>query len=149
MDDDLKEIKKAIKFMVNENLTELEIQEQDYKLKIKRKEERTNFSNPVLAEIKANSVSFAAEPVSESVPTDCVKISSPLGGVFYRAPALDAKPFVEEREEIKKGQTMCIIEAMKLMNEIQAEGNGQVYKILPKNGQMVETGQILFLVIPG
>jgi len=73
-------------------------------------------------------------------------IKSPMVGTFYRAPAPDADPYVEVGDRIEPGQTLCIIEAMKLMNEIQAETRGKVVKILGVNGQPVEFGQALFLV---
>jgi acetyl-CoA carboxylase biotin carboxyl carrier protein len=85
-----------------------------------------------------------AEDLSRFVP-----IKSPLVGTFYRAPAPDADPYVEEGVKVALGQTMCIVEAMKLMNEIQAEIAGRVVKILVQDAQPVEFGQDLFLVDPG
>ena len=75
-----------------------------------------------------------------------VEILSPMVGTFYRAPAPDSDPYVREDEIIKPGQILCIIEAMKLMNEIEAEISGKIIKILVENGQPVEYNQPLFLV---
>jgi oxaloacetate decarboxylase alpha subunit len=85
----------------------------------------------------------AAEPASTQKP-----IVSPMVGTFYRSPAPDADPFVEVGDVIEVGQTVCIIEAMKLMNEIQAEVRGRVVQVLVENAQPVEFGQKLFLVEP-
>ena len=89
------------------------------------------------------------EKNGEKIIDGAVKITAPLGGVFYRSPAPGADSFVTEEEEIKKGQTLCIIEAMKMMNEIQSEVSGKLLKIVPENGKRVDAGETLFLVIPG
>ncbi|WP_172958224.1 acetyl-CoA carboxylase biotin carboxyl carrier protein, partial [Thermus scotoductus] len=78
----------------------------------------------------------------------CVEVRAPIVGTFYRAPAPDAPPYVEEGDRVEKGQVLCIIEAMKLMNEIESEVSGIVKKILVKNGEPVEYGQPLFLIQP-
>ncbi len=77
-----------------------------------------------------------------------VEITSPMVGTFYRAPAPEEPPFVEVGDRISKGQTVCIVEAMKLMNEIEAESSGQVMEILVENGEPVEYGQILMRINP-
>ena len=89
-------------------------------------------------------------PAADSSPkTDhAVPIVSPMVGTFYRAPAPDADPYVEVGDHVEVGQTVCIVEAMKLMNEIESEVRGRIVKILPENAQPVEFGQKLFLVEP-
>ena len=84
----------------------------------------------------------AAEPVD--VVTSGPVVTSPMVGVFYAAPGPEAAPFVSVGDEVKKGQVLCIVEAMKLMNEIECEYNGRIAKVLVENGQMVEYGQPLF-----
>ncbi len=79
-------------------------------------------------------------------PKNLVPIKSPMVGTFYRAPAPDADPYVEENSPITVGQTVCIVEAMKLMNEIESEVQGRIARILVENAQPVEYGQTLFLV---
>jgi acetyl-CoA carboxylase biotin carboxyl carrier protein len=86
-------------------------------------------------------------PVSPSEP-DGVSVLSPMPGTFYRAPSPEAEPFIEEGSKVTKGSTLCIIEAMKIMNEIEAELNGTVRKILVENGQPVEYNQPLFIIDP-
>ncbi|MFQ5893792.1 MAG: acetyl-CoA carboxylase biotin carboxyl carrier protein, partial [Nitrospinota bacterium] len=77
-----------------------------------------------------------------------MSIESPIVGTFYRAPAPDAKPYVEEGDVVKKGQVLCIIEAMKLMNEIEAEFEARIVSIMVENAQPVEFGEPLFLTEP-
>ena len=77
---------------------------------------------------------------------DLIEISSPMVGVFYAAPAEDADPYVQVGDRVKKGQTLCIVEAMKLMNEIVAETDGQIVEICAQNGQVVDFGCPLFRI---
>ena len=84
----------------------------------------------------------------EPGPAGLVPLEAPMVGTFYRAPAPDADPFVREGDLVDEGQVLCIIEAMKLMNEIEAKVAGRVAKILVDNGQPVEYGQSLFLIEP-
>ena len=87
-----------------------------------------------------------AEVYQEQLGPNTREICSPMVGTFYRAPTPDSDPFVTEGSMVEKGQTLCIIEAMKLMNELESEYNGIVVKILAENGQPVEYGQPLFLM---
>lgn len=80
------------------------------------------------------------------LPQNLIPIKSPMVGTFYRAPAPDADPYVEESSNVTVGQTVCIVEAMKLMNEIESEVSGRIARILVENAQPVEYGQTLFLV---
>ena len=92
--------------------------------------------------------STEASPVTKAVSKNLKEIRSPMVGTFYRRPAVDAEPFVEVGDQIKKGDVLCIIEAMKLMNEIECEYEGKISKILVENAQPVEYNQVLFLVEP-
>ena len=87
------------------------------------------------------------QPVADNT-SSLVEIKSPMVGTFYRAPAPDADPYVSPNERITEGQVVCIVEAMKLMNEIESEVSGRVVKILVENGKPVEFGQVLFLIDP-
>ncbi|WP_142504308.1 acetyl-CoA carboxylase biotin carboxyl carrier protein [Melghirimyces algeriensis] len=87
-----------------------------------------------------------AEPDTEVDETDLHKIVSPMVGTFYKAPAPDADPYVNEGDQVEEKTVVCIVEAMKLMNEIEAEVRGKIVKVLVENGQLVEYGQPLFLV---
>jgi acetyl-CoA carboxylase biotin carboxyl carrier protein len=88
----------------------------------------------------------AGEPAA--TPSHLVPVEAPMVGTFYRAPSPDAAPFVSTGDAVKEGQVLCIIEAMKLMNEIEAKVTGRIAKVLVENGQPVEFGQPLFLVEP-
>lgn len=88
-------------------------------------------------------------PAVSPLATGLVEVSSPMVGTFYRSPAPDEAPFVDTGDRVRVGQTVCIIEAMKLMNEIEAEVAGEIVEILVSNGDPVEYGQILMRVNPG
>jgi acetyl-CoA carboxylase biotin carboxyl carrier protein len=103
---------------------------------------------PVAAPVPAASAPAAPAPVSAPAIENLVAITSPMVGTFYRAPAPDADPYVELGGFVEIGQTVCIVEAMKLMNEIESEVKGRIVKILVENAQPVEFGQKLFLVEP-
>jgi len=113
---------------------------------------------PVVSqEVNSAPVNLAPPPTGESLSTPAstvaettrtVEVFSPMPGTFYRAPAPEAEPFVTVGEEVKKGDTLCIIEAMKIMNEIEAETGGVIKKIVAEDGQPVEYNQVLFLIEP-
>jgi acetyl-CoA carboxylase biotin carboxyl carrier protein len=90
----------------------------------------------------------ATAPSGPQVAENLAAITSPMVGTFYRAPAPDADPYIESGDMVEMGQTVCIVEAMKLMNEIESEHRGRVVKILVENAQPVEFGQKLFLIEP-
>lgn len=96
----------------------------------------------------ASSVASQESRLGEATEEAGVKISSPMVGTFYRAPSPEAKPYVEVGSAVERGDVVCIIEAMKMMNEIQAEARGRIIKILVDNGQPVEYEQPLFLLEP-
>jgi acetyl-CoA carboxylase biotin carboxyl carrier protein len=102
---------------------------------------------PPLAAAPAAAAAPKAEAKAEAKPG--VLVSSPFVGTFYRAPSPDAPPFVEVGAKVKKGQTLCIVEAMKLMNEIESEADGTVAEILVQNATPVEFGEPLFRIVPG
>ena len=89
-----------------------------------------------------------APVVADVVPSSRVTVEAPMVGTFYRAPSPNAEPYVREGDVVKEGQIVCIIEAMKLMNEIEAKVGGRIAKILVENGHAVEYGQPLFLIEP-
>lgn len=92
--------------------------------------------------------SAASTPVEEPVDSNLHKIVSPMVGTFYRASSPDVDPYVKEGDSISNNSVVCIVEAMKLMNELEAEVSGTIEKVLVENGQLVEYGQPLFLVKP-
>jgi len=149
---DFDEINKFIKLLDEKNLTEFELEVEGFKIKLARRAPAAPVyaapSAPAPAPSSApnHPAVFSAEPAE--IPGSLVLIASPMVGTFYRAPAPNAPPFVEVGEPVKKGQTLCIVEAMKLMNEIESEADGVIKEILVENGKPVEFGQRLFTIIP-
>ena len=147
---DYPEIKKLIALLEEKNLSLFELEVEGFKIKIGR----TVPGAPVYhqaaaapANPPAHGASAAPEPApSPAADKDVRDVTSPMVGTFYRAPAPNAGPFVEIGEPVKKGQTLCIIEAMKLMNEIESDADGVVTAIYVENGKPVEYGQKLFSI---
>lgn len=138
---EIKNLSELIDFMNLHGLCELEIEEEGRRVKLKK------YSNESPIVIKENtSVSSQAGSQKETAKEGLIEIKSPMVGTFYRAPSPEARPYVDVDEEIKPGDVVCIIEAMKLMNEIKSEVAGKVLEILVENGQAIEFGQPLFLV---
>lgn len=141
------QLTQLIKLLSASNLTEFQYEEKDMKLIIK-KEGTLQIAEPIL-ENKGGSKKEDRFDVSAEVEEDNLEgnvVASPLVGTFYSAPAEDAMPFVQVGEAVRKGQTIAIVEAMKLMNDIECEFDGTVKEIFVKNGQTVEYGQPLFLI---
>ncbi len=135
---DEKYIRKYAKLMLELGLTGLEIKENGSELRLERME-----CAPPLP-VPPEQPSAAPEPESERVPDGCIEITSPMVGVFYSAPAENAQPFVSVGDTVRKGDVLCIIEAMKLMNEIVSEYDGVVEEICAVNSQVVDYGHLLF-----
>lgn len=157
----LKELKELINIFEEAEISELEIEREGVKIKLKKGKEKETATvsltpTPVAAasEIQRTATPGVTEKEQikeekkEGVEENLLKIEAPMVGTFYRAPAPDAAAFVEEGAAIAKGDVLCIIEAMKLMNEIKSEIKGKVQKILVENGHTVEYGQPLFLIEP-
>lgn len=160
---EFKEIQDLLKLVNRTNLTEVEIEQKDFKIKIRRKAPESNViyttqqspapvavppplppaeaPAPPKAEPK---VELQPEPSGESL----YEFRSPMIGTFYRSPNPEAGPFVKVGDSVQKGQVICIIEAMKLFNEIECEVDGKIVKILLDNAQPVEYDQVLFLIDP-
>jgi acetyl-CoA carboxylase biotin carboxyl carrier protein len=150
---DLRKLKTLIDLVAESGIAELEVTEGEDKVRIVKQSGApvpvSAISNQVPLGIGAPTPSSAlastAPPVAEEPKGNEVK--SPMVGTFYRAPGPDAKPFVEVGQAVKPGDTLCIIEAMKLLNEIEAEVAGTIKEILVENGQAVEYGQVLFVIL--
>jgi len=133
-------LKKFIEFMNEHGLCELEIEEEGRRIRLKKFSQE----QPVVISQLAPQV----KEEKESKSSTHAEIKSPMVGTFYRAPSPGAKPYVEIGDVIKPGDVVCILEAMKLMNEIKAEMGGKVIEIRVENGQPVEFGQTLFTIEP-
>jgi acetyl-CoA carboxylase biotin carboxyl carrier protein len=152
---DLQEIRKLIQLVKRTKIGELEVSEEGRTVRISAwpagapPQTQVVAAAPPVAGAEAAPAPAAAEtPAASAEDERLEKIVSPMVGTFYRAPAPDADPYLEVGKMIDVGQTVCIIEAMKLMNEIESEVRGRVAKIAVENGQPVEYGQLLFLIDP-
>jgi acetyl-CoA carboxylase biotin carboxyl carrier protein len=148
---DLKELKALLRLMEGNDVEELEVEEGGRRVRIRRRTAPPPppASFPAPAALRPAGAS-ATSPVtlSASDTAGLIPVESPMVGTFYRAPAPGAEPYVKEGDVVEKGSILCIIEAMKLMNEIEAEVRGRIAKILVENAQPVEFGQTLFLLEP-
>ncbi len=141
-----KELKALLELMQTYHLAELELERAGLRVRLRRETGAVPLSPSATA---ASAAPSAAPSEIRPRPLDSfVTIEAPMVGTFYRAPAPEAPPYVKEGDLIKEGQVLCVIEAMKLMNEIESKGAGRVVKILVDNGQPVEYGQPLFLIEP-
>lgn len=142
----LKEIKEMINLMNENGLAELEVERDGHKIRLKKK--GGEVYSEVVEKKAGPSVSSPREVELEAPRGERLEIKAPMVGTFYHTPSPDAPPFVEVGDEIEPGRVICIIEAMKLMNEIKSEVKGRIVKILVESGHPVEFGQVLFLVEP-
>ncbi len=153
---DLRKLKTLIDLVSESNISELEITEADGKVRIVKTDPAATVAmQPVYAAAPAAPVVTAAAPVAAPVaaaPAAAAPVEtghvvkSPMVGTFYRASSPNAKPFADVGQTVKEGEAICIIEAMKIMNEIEADKSGTITKVLCENGQAVEFGQPLFVV---
>jgi acetyl-CoA carboxylase biotin carboxyl carrier protein len=152
---DIKDLKLLIKMITETDITEFELENSEEKISLRRgpKTEYINVAAPApqmyaAPQQMAAPVAAAASgaPVAAAVVEGGETINSPIVGSFYRAPAPDAAPYVEVGQVIEKGQVLCIVEAMKLMNEIEAEFRCKIVKICKENAQAVEFGDPLFVI---
>lgn len=152
---DLKYLQKVIKMLDSSELAEIEIEEEGTKLRLSKPRPKV-FSGmtQMLAQPQAAPVQQAApaattvsaEKTEEKLGENLYEVRSPMVGTFYRTPSPDAEPYVKPGDSVKTGDVICIIEAMKLMNEIESEVSGKVVKILVENGTAVEYDQPLMLI---
>jgi acetyl-CoA carboxylase biotin carboxyl carrier protein len=156
---DLNYVKKLIKMLDSSDLAEIEIEEEGSKIRLSKPRPKISHNIPTVQLpnfFDQNMSAQKPQTAQDEVKTDkkpepvisenTVEVRSPMVGTFYKSPSPDADPYVKVGSDIKAGQTICIIEAMKLMNEIESDVSGKVVKILVENGQAVEFDQVLFLI---
>jgi len=155
----LKDIKELIEILKDTDVSELELEKSGSRIRITR---GNHNPAPVIIEhqpaqhqVVAHTAAPAAQPqaapapaVEDAAAKNVVVVNSPIVGTFYRSPSPDAPSYVEVGDVVKKGQVLCIIEAMKLMNEIEAEVSGKIVKVLVENAQPVEYGEPLYHIDP-
>lgn len=140
---DLKKVKELIALMIKNDLIELEIVDGDNKIKLKR----PGAGQPVVTQAPIAAVPQAA-PVEEAKADETIAILSPIVGTFYAAPSPDSEPFLKIGSRVDEDTVVCIIEAMKVMNEIKSQVTGTIVEIICKGGQAVEFDEPLFKVKP-
>jgi acetyl-CoA carboxylase biotin carboxyl carrier protein len=160
-----KELKELIEFLIEKDIAEFELERGDVKVRIKRALD----SAPAAHETRFFAVPSAPPSVAASAPSAAPathsasatppaaepaaeeglhEVRSPIVGTFYESPSPGSPPFIKVGDKVQAGQVLCIIEAMKLMNEIEADATGEIVKKLASNGQPIEYGQALFLIRP-
>jgi acetyl-CoA carboxylase biotin carboxyl carrier protein len=146
---DTRKIKALIALLEESDVAEIEIHEGEESVRISRYSSQA----PVMAAMPAAApvapapaAAAAAEPSSEPAVPSGHEVTSPMVGTFYRAPSPGAKPFVEVGQQVSVGDTLCIIEAMKMLNHIEADKSGKIVAVLVENGQPIEYGQPLFVI---
>lgn len=151
---DIRKVKKLIELLEESGIAELEITEGEEAVRICRHPK----SAPIPAAVPPGAVVTmptpvqpepqlpAAEPATEAEAGDGHKVLAPMVGTFYEAPSPDAEPFVKMGDEVNIGDTLCIIEAMKMMNQIEADASGRITAIQARSGDPVEFGQVLFVI---
>jgi acetyl-CoA carboxylase biotin carboxyl carrier protein len=153
---DINEIQQIIALFKQSDVTEFELDHDGTKLRIARGSQPVTVQTVAVRPVDLEPAIVAAsngQPVvrTESpapLPSNLTKVESPIVGTFYRRPSPDAEPFAKEGDRVKKGDTLCIIEAMKVMNEIDAPCSGKVEKVFLSDGNVVEFGEVLFLINP-
>jgi len=150
--DQAAQIQQLADLLKRNHLTELEIERTGMRIRI-RHEPMVRMAPVQTADTAlSQTTSTGATPTTQADPSadteGLVTITSPIVGTFYRSPSPDADPYVEEGDYVKKGQVLCIVEAMKLMNEIESEADGRIMRILVESTKPVEYGQPLFLIDP-
>lgn len=161
---DLNYLKKLLKIVNDSGIDEVEIEEEGSKIRVKKSPSMPENSSPsflpypmpphpinigssALPQAEAQQKIEVAETKIEEIKEKIYhEIKSPIVGTFYRAPSPDAEPYVKVGDSVSTGTVLCIVEAMKLMNEIECDVAGKVIKILVENGKPVEYGQVLFLI---
>lgn len=152
---DINLLKKLIKMVEQSDITEFSVQEGDLKVKISKNSHGSSnislqptpdINRQLISPINTEVLEASSTKPAESIPTNLHEIRSPIVGTFYRAPAPDADPYVQVGSMVSPGTVLCIVEAMKLMNEIESDVSGKIVKILVENASPVEYNQPLFLI---
>ncbi len=145
---DLSQLFRIYNFMVHQDLSELNWEEKEFKIMIRREYGSGISFRRYGKESKSKILEKEASAPAEQIEQNTISIKSPIVGIFYSSPAPQAPPFVEEGDIVSVGETVCIVEAMKLMNEIQTETKCKILKVLVSDNQNIQVNEPLFLVLP-
>ncbi len=148
----LDKIRELLTMMNDNDLMEMELEEPDFKIRLKKPGANLPTVAPMqmapMMAAPAQVAPAASAPAAAAMEAGLIPIPSPIVGTFYRSPAPEADAFVKEGDAVNAESIVCIIEAMKIMNEIKAEVSGEIVKVMVENGEPVEYGQPLFMVRP-
>ena len=142
-----KEIQELVEILTEQNLNEIEVQRGDVRIRIRR-ESTATVSVPASSSTESSQVPGTLTDSGEKDSSRFLTVTSPVVGTFYRSSSPDVESYVEEGDLVSRGQVLCIVEAMKLMNEIESEVDGRVVKVMVENEAGVEYGQPLFVIDP-
>ena len=143
---DLRKIKKLIEMLQESDLNEIEVKEGEESVRINRKKEVHVSSMPQVAMNTPVQEQQISQPTAQEIPSDLISVKSPMVGTFYRSPAPGKPPFIEIGQKISVGDVVCIVEAMKMMNQVKSDVEGIVKEIHIQDGQAVEFDQILISI---
>ncbi|MAR77453.1 MAG: acetyl-CoA carboxylase, biotin carboxyl carrier protein [Gammaproteobacteria bacterium] len=149
---DLRKIKKLMELLEESGIAEIEVKEGEESIRLSRSSKNTQPINQQIAtentqihNVEKSELTETKNDIDKSIP-EGDSIKSPMVGTFYRAASPDSKPFVEKGKKVNKGDTVCILEAMKMMNQVTAEKDGVIVDILVEDAEPVEFGQTLFII---
>lgn len=145
---DISQLFRIYNFMVHQDLSELNWEEKEFKIMIRREYGSGVSFRRYGKESRSKVLEKEASVPAEQIEQNTISIKSPIVGIFYSSPAPQAPPFVEEGDIVSVGETVCIVEAMKLMNEIQTETRCKILKVLVSDNQNIQVNEPLFLVLP-
>lgn len=148
---DIRSIRKLIEIVEQSDIAEIEIKEGEHNIRISRSKEQVIVTAPAAAAqptpvAAAPAPAAAAQPAPVAAEPNGHKVASPMVGTFYSSPSPEAGPFVKVGDQVSEGDTLCIIEAMKIMNPIESDKSGTIKQIVGVNGEPVEFGQTLFVI---
>lgn len=146
---DIRKVKKLIELLEESGIAELEIKEGEESVRISRQSAVTQYAVPALAAAPAAPAAPVASPAAAPIPATEPRghhVKSPMVGTYYGAASPTSEPFVKEGQQVNVGDTLCIIEAMKMMNQIESDKSGTISKMLIENGSPVEFDQIMFII---
>ncbi len=147
---DIRKIKKLIELLEESNLTEMEIREGEESIRLSRAGPAYVTAQPQIHQVMGPPIGAAPDSVAHAVPEDAVPeghlVTSPMVGTFFSAPKPGARPFAEVGSHVEIGDTLCVIEAMKIFNQIEADKAGVIISVLKENGEPVEYGEPLFII---
>lgn len=148
---DIRSIRKLIEIVEQSDIAEIEIKEGEHNIRISRSKEQVIVTAPATAAAQPVAAApapaaTAAQPAPVAAEPNGHKVASPMVGTFYSSPSPEAGPFVKVGDQVSEGDTLCIIEAMKIMNPIESDKSGTIKQIVGVNGEPVEFGQTLFVI---